>query len=153
MAKSPWRPNTWSIRTPKWKLVVTKSKEGGTRRKDSSYQMELYDLQTDPYEIENKVEEFPELAQTLFQKIEATLLNNPKTVKDYYEENDFEYKGYLRKRRYPFRIMLKVKLLRLINYELNYRLKLQIMRLLQYPGIHEIVQIMKRLVNYRNRSP
>ena len=124
MATSPWKPDVWSVRTPKWKFVLTKIKK--SLFTNTYYKKELHDLTNDPYELENKAEEFPRVVEELFERVKGMLLSNSKDIKDYYRENDFDYKKYLRTRTYPFEIRLRVILLTLINYKLTYRLKIQL---------------------------
>lgn len=124
MYTSPWKPDTWSVRTSEWKLILTKTKRYFFA--NTGYKKELYDLINDPYELENKIEEFPGIAKKLSKNIESVLLKNSKGVKDYYKENNFDYKKYLHMRFYPIRIKLRMNFLTLINYKLTYRLKIQL---------------------------
>jgi len=129
MNTSPWKSDTWSVRTPEWKFILTKAKKHLFVK--ANYQKELYDLINDSYELENKIEEFPEIAEDLFKKIDDMLLNNPKTVKDYYRDNGFDYKQYLKKRFYPFRLKFKIMVRIFLNYKLNYRLRVQLKTILK----------------------
>ncbi|MFC1480298.1 sulfatase [Candidatus Omnitrophota bacterium] len=123
MFTSPWKPDTWSVRTPKWKMVVTKTRKHFFT--NTSYKRELYNLEEDPYELENKIEEFPGVASELFIKIESVLLKNIKSVNDYYKESNFDQKKYLHRRFYPIEMRIKMIFYTLINYKLTSRLRTQ----------------------------
>jgi len=146
MGTSPWKPDTWCLRTEEWKIVKTEKKcEWSTRKKVLTY--ELYHLKSDPFEQIDCIKDFPKIAEKLKAALE-NYRNDKSTVKDYYAKGEFPYRKYLRSRYYPMRIRLKVFLNTLFRYKLKGRLKVQIMRLLRWPVIHEIIQTAKRMVNY-----
>lgn len=123
METSPWKPDTWSIRTPKWKFVLTKIKKPFFK---TAYKHELYDLEQDPAEIKNVIQDFPETANKLYKKIEKDLLSSKKTVEDYYRENNFDYKKYLKARIYPFRLRLELWARTFFAFKLFLRPKVQL---------------------------
>jgi len=123
METSLWRPDTWGIRIPKWKFILTKIKKSFLK---TIYRQELYDIEHDPAEIRNVIQDFPEVANSLFGKMKEMLLENPKTVEDYYRENGFDYQKYLKARIYPFRLKLELWLRTLFACKLFLHPKVQL---------------------------
>lgn len=95
---SPWKPDMWAIRTPKWKFILTKSKKNFFQTVDN---YELYNLVEDPAELNNVVDRFSEIANEFLKKIKENLLYNMKKVEEYYQENNFNYETYLKTRIFP----------------------------------------------------
>jgi len=136
METSPWRPDTWGVRTPKWKFVLTKIKKPFFR---AIYKQELYDLEQDPAEIYNVIQEHPEIADSLFRKMKEGLLENHKSVEDYYKENNFDYKKYLKARVYPFKIRLELWSRTFFAFKLYLRPRVQLSVL-----YHKMKKFLKR---------
>ena len=123
METSPWKPDSWSIRTPKWKFILTKTKKPFFK---TVYRQELYNLEQDPAELANVIQNFPEIAKELFEKMKNVFLSNSKTVEDYYREKGFDYKKYLETRIYPFRLRLEHWLRTFFIFKLFLRPKVQL---------------------------
>jgi arylsulfatase A-like enzyme len=149
MTTSPWKPDTWSLRTDEWKFVKTETRYGLFKRKRIlTYQ--LYNLENDPHEQIDCIKDFPQIAEIFKTELESYIEDNS-TVKDYYEKGNFPYKKYLKSRYYPTEIRLKVFLNILFRYKLNYRLKVQINVLasriyMRCPIIREIINKAKSLL-------
>lgn len=99
MHTSPWRPDTWCVRTEHWKFVYTRKKE--------SNQQELYDLRKDPYEINNVLNANPKVAAKLSSVLQAEVFNQT-TPQEIYERNGADSAHILSSRRYPLRVRLNV---------------------------------------------
>jgi len=122
MDSSPWKPDSWSVRTSRWKLVVTKKR----KYFKAQYQIELYDLRNDPYELRDVSIDHPEIVRAMFHKLKTRFMDCDKTAEDFYRENGFDYEKYLKSRIFRFGIRWKVFFLTLLKYKLYYRPKTQI---------------------------
>jgi len=152
MHTSPWKPDTWGLRTDEWKLVKTE-KRHGVLKKRAVTTHQLYNLNSDPHEQVNCIKDFPEIAEMFKTELDSYLKDNRPTVKDHYEAGNFPYKTYLKSRYYPMRIRLKVFLNTLFRYKLNHRLKVQKQLLLSSPIIQRIISspVVRQIVKTRKR--
>jgi len=122
METSPWKPDTWSIRTPEWKFVLTKTKKPFFR---TVYKEELYNLKQDMAETKNVIEDFPEVVRSLSGKLKE-FMGNSKKVEDYYKEKGFDYKKYLKVRIYPFKLRLELWFRTFVAFKMFLRPKTQL---------------------------
>lgn len=122
MVSSPWRPDMWSIRTPKWKFVLTlKRKTFG-----KTYRKELFNLENDKDELFDVVDEYPDIAQMLEKMIFEELINNDASPEMIYRKKGFEYKKFLATRTYPLNVRWKI-FLRNFIYKNIKRTKVRLM--------------------------
>jgi len=124
---SPWKPNTWSIRTEEWKYVKRSIKQGVLIKRRHN-EFILFNLKDDPNETKNCIEDYPAIARDLELELNRHLEQGSKTVINYYKKANFTYEKYLKTRHYPLKIKLKVWLNTLIKYKLKHRLKFQYRR-------------------------
>jgi len=120
---SPWRAETWSIRSEKWKLIKKEIKEYFST---NYYEYSLFNLEDDPNEINNCIFEYPERTKELTIQLEKHIVQNKKLLVEYYEKADFLYKNILDNRLYPLNIRYKICFNTLFRYILRNRLKHQI---------------------------
>jgi arylsulfatase A-like enzyme len=135
MLTSPWKPDTWSVRTKDWKYVITKmhSKEGEHNKK------ELYDLVNDEFEVNNIYDPNSKIVDELKAILDKEVFNN-KQLKNinFYKEHMDEYEFILQTRTFPFFLRIKVFYKNFLYRNISrfkLRLKLFIMRIYnQYTG-------------------
>lgn len=130
-ATSPWKPDTWSIRTDEWKYVKRQIKAGLFNHL-RHYEFHLFNMKDDPNETKNCIEDYPEIAADLDLELNKQLEQDSKTAINYYQKTNFPYKKYLKTRYYPFKIKLKVWLNTFFRYKLKHRLKFQVRKIRRF---------------------
>jgi len=154
---SPWKPDTWSLRTDEWKLVKTQKRHGIFKRK-RTLTYELYNIKNDPHEQVDCINDFPEIAEEFQTELNNYLEDDKSTVKYYYEKGNFPYREYLKSRYYPLQIRKTVFLANVFRYKLNDRIETQT-TIMMNPPINFMIKIKrllkkgkKRLLNFLSRS-
>ena len=104
LLSSPSKADKWSVRTEDWKFILTK--QTGTLG-NYFYNKELYCLKSDPHELSNVIDTYPEQAKLLSMKLDScmSVKYKPSAI---YKLNCFDPSIFLRSRTYHLLIRLNV---------------------------------------------
>ncbi|MDC1436501.1 sulfatase-like hydrolase/transferase [Gammaproteobacteria bacterium] len=106
MLTSPWKPDTWCVRTETWKYIFTKVRSKGA----VSFKKELYYMPDDEFELNNVYKFNVDIAKAMHNILKKEIFKSNISIEQLYAKNNIDYSSILKSRTYPIRLRIKITL-------------------------------------------